>query len=84
MGGLGMRRKGLEDLNVYRHQQERDAKVREDLNVSCVRFFCLKQDGQDAQDEQDDSTSPRGCRAPPKTIGARVARAIKGLTDLFS
>ena len=34
MGGrLGMRRKGLEDLNVYRIQQEREAKVREDLNV---------------------------------------------------
>ena len=34
MGGrLGLRRKGLEDLNVYRHQQEREAKVREDLNV---------------------------------------------------
>ena len=29
-----MRRKGLEDLNVYRNQQEREAKVREDLNVS--------------------------------------------------
>ena len=28
-----MRRKGLEDLNVYRIQQEREAKVREDLNV---------------------------------------------------
>ena len=53
--------------------------------MSCARFFCcLKQDGQDAQDEQDDSTSPRGCRAPPKTIGARVAIAIKVLTDLFS
>ena len=35
MGGrLGMRCKGLEDLNVYRIQQEREAKVREDLNVS--------------------------------------------------
>ena len=33
MGGLGMRRKGLEDLNVYRHQQEREAKVLTDLNV---------------------------------------------------
>ena len=33
-GRLGMRRKGLEDLNVYRNQQEREAKVREDLNVS--------------------------------------------------
>ena len=32
-GGLGMRRKGLEDLNVYRNQQEREAKVREDLNM---------------------------------------------------
>ena len=41
MGRSGMRRKGLEDLNVYRHQQEREAKVREDLNVQrrlgCVR-----------------------------------------------
>ena len=34
MGGrLVLRRKGLEDLNVYRIQQEREAKVREDLNV---------------------------------------------------
>ena len=51
--------------------------------MSCAFFCCLKQDGQDVQDEQDDSTSPRGCRAPPKTIGARVAIAIKVLTDLF-
>ena len=79
--GSGRRPKGLEDLHVYRIQQEREAKVREDLNVSCALFCCLKQDG---QDEQDDSTSPRGCRAQPKTIGARVAIAIKVLTDLFS
>ena len=63
--------------------RKQEAKVREDLNVSCVRFFCLKQDVQDVQDEQDDSTSLRGCLAPPKTIGARVAIAIKVLTDLF-
>ena len=51
---------------------------RSDRTLMCpARFCCLKQDGQDAQDEQDDSTSPRGCLAPPKTIGARVAIAIK-------
>ena len=33
MGGLGMRRKGLEDLNVYRNQQQQGVKVREDLNM---------------------------------------------------
>ena len=33
MGGLGMRRKGLEDLNVYRNRQKQGEKVREDLNV---------------------------------------------------
>ena len=31
MGGLGMRRKGLEDLNVYRNQKEQDDKVRRTL-----------------------------------------------------
>ena len=43
MGDLGMRRKGLEDLNVYRHQQEREAKVREDLNVQ-QRLGCIARD----------------------------------------
>ena len=44
MGGrLGMRRKGLEDLNVYRIQQEREAKVREDLNVQRL-LRCLARD----------------------------------------
>ena len=34
MGGrLGIRAKGLEDLNVYRHQQAYGEKVREDLNM---------------------------------------------------
>ena len=42
-GGLGMRRKGLEDLHVYRHQQEREAKVREDLNMQ-RRLRCLARD----------------------------------------
>ena len=40
-GLLGMRPKGLEDLNVYRHQQEHDDKVREDLNRPGT-FFVLQ------------------------------------------
>ena len=76
-GRLGIRPKGLEDLNVYSISKNYDAKVREDLNVLCARFCCLKQDGQDGQDEQDDSPSP------PKTIGTRVAITIKVLTDLL-
>ena len=38
-----MRRKGLEDLNVYRHQQEQDDKVREDLNMQ--RLGCMRGTG---------------------------------------
>ena len=40
-----MRRKGLKDLNVYRIQQEREAKVREDLNVSRGGWGALRGTG---------------------------------------
>ena len=67
--------KTLMSIDISRLQ---DDKVREDLNRPRARFCCLNQDVQDEQDEQDDSPSP------PKTIGTRVAIAIKVLTDLFS
>ena len=42
-GRSGMRCKGPADLNVYRHQQEQDAKVREDLNVQRL-LRCIARD----------------------------------------
>ena len=43
MGRSGIWPKGLEDLNVYRHQQAYGEKVREDLNVQ-RRLGCLARD----------------------------------------
>ena len=47
-----MRRKGLEDLNVYSTATATRRKGPADLNIT-PRFCCLKQDGQDEQDGQD-------------------------------
>ena len=94
-GRLGMRRKGLEDLNVYRHQQEQEDKVREDLNMPSSGWGALRGTGPRAT-VRTECLSPHRCAGacPPRSLPhpghpanpghpASDAINIKVLTDLF-
>ena len=90
---MGIRAKGLEDLNVYRHQQAYGEKVREDLNMQ-RRLRCLARDrpsrygGRGMRFFVGRGPVPRDCSLILAILAILVILlqtiAIKVLTDLFS